>query len=410
MQKRLSIGVLLAIVSLAGSAGWAQAPADSKPATTNVSGAQYPRVSSDGRVTFRIKAPDAQKVQIVPLGGASNGLTSYAAAAFDMTKDKDGFWSVTTPPAVPGFHYYSVSIDGVPVNDPGSETFFCTNKEISGVDVPDPSFDVYFPRDVPHGEVHIFWHNSKTTGQLRRALVYTPPGYDAHPQQRYPVLILRHGASEDETGWTKQGSANFIMDNLIAAGKAKPMIVVMENGYARTDGAGAPPAAAPAGNATGPAAAAAQRQAMDLVGKEIIDDLIPAIDANFRTIPDREHRAMAGLSMGAGQTLDVGLRHLDKFSALGIFSGRMNNPDVKTAFGGAMADTEALNKKLHLFWWGMGDKGTTESGIHASFEVARPALDKAGIHYSYHEYPGLAHEFGIWRKDLNDFAPLLFQW
>ena len=420
MQKRVSIGVFLAVLALGASVGQAQAPEGSKPATTNVSGAQYPRVSPDGRATFRIKAPDAQKVQLQPFGnnaapgGGNNGYNGLGKTPFDMTKDSDGFWSVTTPPAVPGFHYYAFLIDGVAVNDPASETFFGGNKETSGIDIPEAGFDVYLPKDVPHGQVRMFWHPSKVTGELRRALVYTPPGYDAHPQQRYPVLYLRHGATEDETGWTKQGSANFILDNLIASGKAKPMIVVMESGYARAPGAANAPAG-PGPGGPGPGAApggpGAAPAGPDLVMKEMIEELIPAIDTNFRTLADREHRAIAGLSMGAGQTLTIGMHNLDKFSAMGMFSRPPSpNFDTKTAFDGAMADAAAFNKKLHVFWWGVGTAEGGPTGIFQSVQQTRAALDKAGIKYTYSEYAGLAHEWGSWRKQLSDFAPLLFKW
>lgn len=343
-------------------------------------------------------------MQIAPLGGGggNNGYNGLGKVPYDMTKDGEGNWTITTPPVVPGFHYYSVVIDGVAVNDPSSDTFFCMNRQVSGVEIPEPGADFFFPRDVPHGQVRIFWHNSKVTSQLRRVFIYTPPGYDSRPQQRYPVLYLRHGATEDETGWTKQGRMNFILDNLIAAGKAKPMIVVMENGYARLPGA---PANPPAGADSDRVAQA--NAAMDLVVKQIIEDLIPAIDGNFRTIADREHRAIAGLSMGAGQTLAIGLRNLDKFSAMGMFSRPpANNFDAKTAFNGIMADAAAFNKKLHVFWWGVG---TAETGIYNSMQETRAALTNAGIQFTYTEYPGLAHEWLIWRKNLNEFAPTLFQ-
>ena len=201
---------------------------DTRPATSNVPRAEYPRVQPDGRVTFRLKAPDARKVQAQP-GGADNGL---GKGPFDMERGDDGTWSVTTPPAVPGFHYYWLVVDGVAVNDPGSETFFGYGKPTSGVEVPEKGVDFYDINEVPHGEVRALWYHSKVTGKARRAFVYTPPGYDAAGGTRYPVLYLQHGAGEDERGWTAQGRANFILDNLIAAKNAKPMIVVMDNGYA----------------------------------------------------------------------------------------------------------------------------------------------------------------------------------
>ena len=188
-------------------------------------GAPTPGIHPDRSITFTLQAPDAHSVLVA--GGDGLG-----AGPFPMTKDARGIWSVMTPPAVPGFHYYWFNVDGVQVNDASSESYFGYGKEISGVEVPEPGADYYAIADVPHGEVREKWYRSKTTGEWRRALVYTPPGYDVNPRTRYPLLILQHGAGEDETGWTRQGRAQFILDNLIAAGKARPMIVVMDRGYA----------------------------------------------------------------------------------------------------------------------------------------------------------------------------------
>ena len=205
-------------------------PAEGKPASTNIRGSEYPRIHDDLRVTFRIKAPDAQKVEF---GFFDN--KRYAAK-----KGEDGFWTATTDPVVPGFHYYRMFIDGVQVNDPASQTFYGTGKDTSGIEVPEKGVDYYLPKDVPHGEVRERWYFSKTTQDWRRIFVYTPPGYDADRETRYPVLYLQHGGGEDETGWPNQGRMSFIMDNLIAAKKARPMLVVMEQGYARRPGETAP--------------------------------------------------------------------------------------------------------------------------------------------------------------------------
>ena len=399
MQKVLIAGMLLAVLALPGTVIRAQAPVDSKPASTNVMGAAYPRVFPDGRVAFRVVAPDAQKVQVAPLNVIVDrtGYNGLGKAPFDMTKDSDGAWVVTTPPAVPGLHYYYVVIDGASFNDPGSVTIYANNRETSAVDVPEPGVDFYLPKDVPHGQVRIFWNNSKITGQWRRIFVYTPPGYDTHPQQRYPVLYLRHGGTESERGWVEQGHMSFILDNLLAAKTTKPMIVVMENGYAER-----------AATATGKVPVGQSLEMMRLANELTTTETVPAIDANFRTIPDRDHRAIAGLSMGAAQTLWIAVHNQDKFSAIGAFSRPLlDNFDVKTAYDGGMADTAAFNNKMHLLWYGAG---TAETGIFNSVKDTRAALDKAGIKYKYVEYPGLSHEWQSWRKQLNDFAPLLFQW
>src|SRR5262245_32018933 len=236
---------VLLVITLGLTVGAAQVPDDSKPASSNVRNAQYPRVHADGRVTFRFTAPNAKKVQLQP-GGADNGL---GKGPIDMTASDDGkgVWSITLPPVVPGFHYYWFLVDGVQVNDPSSETYFGWGRQTSGIDVPEAGADYYEPRDVPHGDVRVRWYRSKVTGAWRRAYVYTPPGYDRDLKTRYPVLYLQHGAGENETSWIKQGRANLILDNLIAEKRARPMLVVMETGYATR--AGATPVPGPTGAA-----------------------------------------------------------------------------------------------------------------------------------------------------------------
>ena len=381
---------LFLIAFLATAPVWGQPPAGSRPAS-NIPGAEYPRVHDDLRVTFQLRAPDARKVQ-VRLG-----------QTYDMMRSEDGTWSVTTPPLVPGFHYYQLIVDGVSMNDPGSHAFYGTSKDASGIEVPEEGVDYYSYKDVPHGEVRIRPYLSKITGQWRRCFVYTPPDYDSNAKTRYPVLYLQHGSGEDETGWTFQGRANIILDNLIAAKKAVPMIIVMDNGYASRPGAAAPDAAV-AGR--GPSVSTSAFEDV------IVKDVIPLIDSTYRTIADREHRAMAGLSMGGNQTCQVTMRNLDKFAYIGAFSGTMNglstSPlDPATAFNGLFQDGAALNKKIRLFWIGMG---TAEPNpFPGAIGAFRAMLDKAGVKYVYFESPGTAHEWLTWRRDLNDFAPRLFR-
>jgi enterochelin esterase-like enzyme len=323
-----------------------------------------------------------------------------AHGKYDMTRAADGLWYVTTPPLVPGFHYYSFNVDGANVSDPSSHAYYGTGRDSSGIEVPEKSVDFYEPKDVPHGEVRIRWYLSKVTGAWRRCFVYTPPDYDANPRARYPVLYLQHGMGEDETGWIFQGRASFILDNLIAAGKAKPMIVVMENGYARKAGDPQPP------KTGGPRP--------DIGGFEelMLNDVIPMIDGTCRTIADREHRAMAGLSMGGNQTCQLTVRHLDKFAWIGAFSGTGNGLstaplDPKTFMGGVFADGSAFNAKVKLLWIGMGtDEPDPFPGAIGAF---RKMLDQTGVKYVYFESPGTAHEWLTWRRDLNDFAPRLFR-
>jgi enterochelin esterase-like enzyme len=345
-------------------------------------------IQPDLRVTFRVNAPDAKKVQVQP-GGADNGL---GKGPFDMERDDKGVWTVTTPPAVPGFHYYWLIIDGVAVSDPVSKTYYGWGKECSAIEIPEKDVDYYEPKDVPHGDVRIHPYRSRVTGSWRGAFVYTPPGYDG-TTTRYPVLYLQHGAGEDSTGWTKQGRANLILDNLIAAKKAVPMLVVMDTGYAYK--ANAPLEAAP----NGPPRRANSFE--DLV----VDDLIPMIDSTYRTIADRDHRAMAGLSMGGMQSLQITSGHLDKFAWIGSFSGPVRNFDIKTSYNGEFSDPASFNKKVRLLWLGAG---TNEEAIHKSVQNLHEALDSAGVKHVFYESPGTAHEWLTWRRDLNDFAPRLF--
>ena len=322
MTIRRTLSVLAAACGLA----WAQAGDDSKPATSNVPGAQYPRIHPDLRVTFRVNAPAAQKVQVKP-GGDGLG-----KAPFDMVRDDQGFWTVTTPPAVPGFHYYFLLVDGFESNDPGSQTYFGWNTETSGVEVPD-KVDFYEPKEVPHGEVRSRWYLSKTTGQWRRAHVYTPPDYDRSGTKRYPVLYLQHGSGENETSWVKQGRVGFILDNLIAARTATPMIVVMENGMVATK-----PGAHDGCNGRRTRRRARKRRVRRG------GDERPNPD-DRRQLPDTgESRAAGdrGPSMGAGQAMQIGLGHLDQFAYIGSFSGECRAADPKTAYNGVFADAAGV--------------------------------------------------------------------
>jgi len=389
-----------ALFALSAGLGWAQPTDSSHPAASNVRDAEYPRIHDDLRITFRVKAPGASKVQIDP-GGEGSGL---GPGPFDLSRDADGVWTVTTPPAVPGFHYYFLLLDGTRVSDPSSDTYFGYGKQVSGIEVPEKGTDFYDTKNVPHGEVRACWYNSRTTGQLRRAFVYTPPGYELNLKARYPVLYLQHGMGEDETGWGKQGRANFILDNLIAAGKAKPMIVVMDCGYATR--AGEAPVSLEGGTAR---VVEGLHRITEVFEDVLLGDLIPAIDARYRTIPGREHRAMAGLSMGGLQTYQIALSHLDKFAYIGAFSAPVlwgNNFDPKSLYGGVFSDAAAFNRRVRLLWLGAG---TAEKGFYPGIRQFHEALDKLGIRNVFFESAGTAHEWQTWRRDLHDFAPRLFR-
>ena len=391
-----------------------QAPEGCTPSSLNIPGAQFPCIYSDNRVAFHVTAPDAKKVQ-VRLGGTH-----------DMTRNEDGSWGVTIPPQVVGFHYYSLLVDGALQADPSTYTFFGSGWLNSGIEVPEKTGGEYYQaQHVPHGTTRLQWYFSKVTGKWRRCFVYAPPGYDTS-KASYPVLYLMHGWGEDETGWHIQGHADFILDNLIAAGKAKPMLIVMDNLNAVKPGAddslyqarwlrglgapGRPPArrgagAAPRRSPFGPGFGATFTEMM-------LNDLIPMIEKNYRVLPGRENRAMAGLSMGGAQTFATTLSHLDKFAYIGGFSGSLGGPgfgratepiDIKTTMGGVYADADAFNKKVKVLFLGIGSVEGPGAKNYSE------ALTKAGIHNVFFESPGTAHEWLTWRRCLNAFAPLLFK-
>jgi len=383
----------------------AQPPDDSKPASTNIVGAEYPRIDAQRRAIFRVRAPEAQSV-VVSMGNTA------------LVKGDDGYWTGVTAPLDPGFHYYNLRINGVEVNDPSSETFFGSGRMMSGIEVPEEGVDFYHAKKVPHGQIVSFWYFAESTGEIRQANVYIPPDYMQNNDKRYPVLYLQHGMGEDRRAWANQGRTNFILDNLIAEGKAKPMIVVMEDGgiaagmgrARRPSGAGAQGAGPGQGQA--PAGAKPQQgqgpggmpSFWDGFGSVMIKDLIPAIDANFRTLTNRENRAMAGLSLGGTQTYQITQANLDKFAYIGIFSAPFGFPGVETGYNGLLSKPDEFAKQVKVFYISMGSKegATTGRSIHEQ-------LEKAGIKHVYFEAPGTAHEFQTWRKSLHGFTQLLFK-
>ncbi len=359
------------------------------PAPSNVPGAEYPRILPDNAVIFRIKADNAHSVTI---------------GEYQLSKGDDGFWTVRTKPFTPGFHYYSVVVDGFMTTDPGSQTFFGASRESSAIEIPGPDSELFAAKDVPHGNVRIEWYFSKSASKWRRIFVYTPPDYDRKPSARYPVLYLQHGAGEDETGWNNQGHENFILDNLIAAGKTKPMIIVNEHGTIvnlAAFGLGGPPRNPPAGGSrSGGAMIDFPFTEFDSV---VSTDLIPFVDAHFRTLADRDHRAIAGLSMGGAEAMRIGLNHLDKFAYVGLFSPAIGNLDPAKSYDGKLRDTAEINRRLRLLWIGIGKDDPLNPGVKASHDN----LEKAGIKHVWVESEG-AHTWTVWRKYLADFAPRLF--
>jgi len=405
----------------------ASAPAiPAHPSPYNFPGVQYPRIEADSRVTFSFKAPGAQKVQV-----------ALANVPFDMVKGDDGTWSYTSEPQAPGYHNYWMIVDGAVVLDPATNAFIGYGHMCNGFEVPEPGVDFYDLKDVPHGNVLIRNYFAKSTNSWRHIFVYTPPGYDSNATTRYPVLYLQHGGGEDERVWIEMGRTNVILDNLLAAGKIKPFIVVMETSAVGAPGGagrgpgqapGAPPVAG-AGAGRGPAFGIGGPGG-GAYGQFMVNDLIPWVDANFRTQADRDHRAMAGLSMGGMQTAAVTMANLDKFSYIGLFSGGTasgfgrggrGSPipagtpapvapafDLKTVYNGAMADPAEFNKKVKVFFFSTGTEPPLENP--EGLKKHQEQLIAAGITNSYlYISPGTSHEWQTWRRSLYTFAPLLFQ-
>ena len=414
MKIRILLTMLVCAAVWVAPRASEQPPADCKPNPLNIPGAPYPCIYPDNRVMFRVAAPDAHKVR-VRLG-----------QGFDMSKDADGLWYVTTTPQVVGFHYYSLAIDGAVVPDPATRTFFGSGWYNSAVEVPESTADAdyYSLKDVPRGTVRQQWYFSKVTGTWRRAYVYAPPDYDANTKTKYPVLYLLHGWGEDEQGWQAQGHVDVIMDNLIAEKKARPMIIVMDNLNAVKPGESAalyfargsltqavpqpPPApgAAPAGRAAGPGRGGRGSLASSVFTDMMLTDLIPMVERTFRVAPGRDNRAMAGLSMGGAQTFGTALANLDKFAYLGGFrgsSGGRGGFDPKTANDGVFADATAFNRKVKVLFLGIG------SAEGAGTKTFSDQLTQAGVKNIYYESPGTAHEWLTWRRCFKEFAPRLFR-
>lgn len=359
---------------------------DFKPSSLNQPGQQYPQVNSQGYVRFRVVAPDAQGVR------ASLGLRGQGGTA--LTKGADGAWTGTTAgPLDEGFHYYHLTVDGGTFNDPGALNFYGSTRWESGVEIPAHDADFYALKDVPHGNVQQVLFPSPSTGTVRRAFVYTPPGYGTNQAMRYPVLYLQHGWGEDETAWSNQGHANLIMDNLIAAGKAQPFIIVMTYGMT---------------NDIRPGPGGLSRFDIKPFQTVLVDELIPYIDGHFRTRADALHRAMAGLSMGGFETQRIAPANLDKFAYIGLFSGGSFS----------LADVDRIpgfRQKVKLVFVSFGSRELEggrvgpPGGPPTDPRANAQALKSAGINSVFYVSPNTAHEFLSWRRSLREFAPLLFR-
>lgn len=349
------------------------------PAATNIRSAKYPQILPDNRVEFRIKAPDAQRVQI------------DLVKKYEMMKDTGGYWKVTTDSVGEGFHYYSLLIDGVAVADPASETFYGMGRMASGIEIPFEHGSYYAVKDVPHGDVRMKRYYSSVTNSWRRFYIYTPPGYDNSATENYPVLYIQHGGGEDERGWIAQGRTDLILDNLIAEKRAQPMLVVMMDGNFSSGGL-----------------AGFGEQALRSFENELKQVVIPLVDKSFRTKTDAGSRALAGLSMGGIQTLYAGIKNTQLFSWLGVFSSGWfsNRPEISTPQYEFMKNNSAIiNSSLRSLWVAMGGK---EDIAYNNCKIMLAKFDELGIRYTYSEYPG-GHTWPVWRNNLYNFAQVLFR-
>jgi enterochelin esterase-like enzyme len=404
MMKRSLISSVL-IFALSGFLCLAQTnqppiKEDFKPSTKNQPGQQYPMVNSQGYARFRVVAPQAQSVVVsLGLGGTKGGTP--------LTKADDGSWMGTTAgPLEEGFHYYHLTVDGGVFNDPGTNNYYGSTRWESGIEIPAHDQDIYALKNVPHGKVEqvLFW--SPSTNTVRRAFVYTPPSYTKDVNVRYPVLYLQHGWGEDETAWSNQGHANLIMDNLIAEGKIKPFIIVMTYGMTNEGfRPGARPAAPAPGAAGAPGArpaagAPAARPAGGMAGmlnngfeEVLVDELIPYIDANFRTLANQANRAMAGLSMGGMETRAITMSRPEVFSHFGLMSG------------GTYSVEDIKNKSsVKLIFMSAGSFENPD-GVRK----AADNLKAAGFNAVSYVSEGTRHEFQTWRRSLYEMAQLLFK-
>jgi enterochelin esterase-like enzyme len=373
MKKNLTGFILL--LTLSGSLCLAQTNQttitdDFKPSTLNQPGQEYPQVNSQGYARFRIIAPQAQSV-IVSLGlGGTRGGTP-------LSKAEDGSWTGTTAgPMEEGFHYYHLTVDGGVFNDPGTLNFYGSTRWESGIEIPAHDQDFYALKDVPHGKVQQILFPSKSTNTSGRAFVYTPPTYDKDKSKKYPVLYLQHGWGEDETAWSNQGRANLIMDNMIAEGKIKPFIIVMTYGMTNDVKMGG-----------------MKNFKIEPFQTVLIDELIPYIDASFRTLADQPHRAMGGLSMGGMETKTITLARPDVFSHYALLSGGTYTPeDIKD------------KSKVRLIFISCGSFENANGVKNAAV-----ALKEAGINAVSYVSENTRHEFQTWRRSLYELALLLFK-
>ena len=399
---------------------------DFKPATTNQENKQFPAVNSQRMVRAQISAPQATFVGL-----------DIAGKIYQMTKDENGVWTGTSEPQDEGFHYYQLNIDGASVPDPGSKYYYGASRWGSGIDIPAQDEEFYTVKNVPQGSINEVYYWSTVQGKMRHGYVYLPNEYYRNPTKKFPVLYLQHGMGENETGWSAQGKTGIIMDNLIAAGKATPFIIYMDNGLdtrrpgdpdpaqmrrmgppqgPRPQGApqggsqGPRPQGAPQGGSQGPRPQGGRPGGFgrgfgnfaEAFQQILLKDIIPMVEKNYRVIADTEHRAMAGLSMGGMQTHAITLANPTTFAYVGMFSGgTFNTEELKDA-----ADFKKTNKVLFM---SAGGRETRMAEGDGSVGKAAEDLKKMGINAHSYVSPETAHEWQTWRRSLYQFAQLLFK-
>ena len=352
---------------------------DFKPNITNQLGRQYPMVNSQGAVRAQLRAPQANAVRL-DIGGRK----------YEMVKDDQGVWTGTSAPQDVGFHYYQLEVDGASVPDPGTVYFFGAGRWGSGIEIPSEDMDFWQVKNVPQGSIVEKYYWSKATESMRHCYIYLPAEYDKNPGKRYPVLYLQHGNAENEQGWSAQGHTGQILDNLIAAGKAVPFIVVMDYGQGQNihlvgQYADMLPKPQPG-----------QRANNDGFQVVLLTDIIPMVEREYRVIADAQHRAMAGLSMGGGQTRRITLANPTKFAYVGMFSGGvMSIEDIQGAAG-----FQETNKGVFM------SSGSKEN---PRVMEAAESLRSIGVNAVGYVSEGTAHEWHTWRRSLYQFAQILFK-
>ena len=387
--KRLILAVLFSAVycTEAAAQGFQREvfPEGSYSPVTNVNRNGYPRVLEDNSVMFRVNAPQAQNVQI-----------DLCGTKYDMQKSEDGTWTVTSKQQVPGFHYYFLIIDGVSTADPASQTFYGCGRWSSAIEIKETGTDDFEVQDVPHGEIRTVHYYSKIDEQWRPLMIYTPAGYNEN-QQEYPVVYIQHGGGEDHRGWMEQGRTAQIMDNLIAQGKAVPMIVVSANSNVKSRNGGM--------------GGGYNWQGMQAFRSEIIENVIPFVEKNYRVKKDRQSRAMCGLSMGGGQSFYIGLRDPEVFANVGVFSTGMfggisgaSNFDLEAEVPGMLSDTKTFNQQFDVVFVSCGEQ---DPRIEYTRDIVKKMRD-GGVEVRFNSYPG-DHEWQVWRKSLHEFAQYLFK-